>query len=100
MRWQSEENRTIIRLAAFLLAIVPTSITVSFAAFVDSGFLLALGLLPCVITLAISIVPTPVSARTVLLCGIVSFIISSSIVLYTLIAHADKIKYYLPLPFL
>lgn len=94
-----EENKTLVRVAAFLLAIVPTSITVSFAAFMDSGFLLALGLLPCVITLALSIIPTQVPARALLICGIVSCFISVSIILYTLFAHAEKVKYYLPLPF-
>lgn len=93
-----EENKTVVRIVTFLLAIIPTSITVSFAAFVDSGYLLALGLLPCVITLALSIIPTEIRARTLLTCGVVSFLISGSIILYTVIADADKIKYYLPLP--
>src|ERR1051326_6588567 len=93
------KKQAVIRLFSFLLAIVPTSITVSFAAFVGSESLLFLALIPCVITLAISIIPTSLPLRLILACGVISFLNSVSIIVYTLAVHMDKLKYYMPLPF-
>jgi hypothetical protein len=94
-----ENKRTTVRLAAFLLAIVPTSITVSFAAFLGNAYLMAIALLPCVFTLAVSMIPTPMSARAILLCGVASCLISLVIIVYTMTMHLDKLKPYLHLPF-
>lgn len=94
-----ENKRPLICIAAFLLAIVPTSITVSFATFLGNEYLMIIALLPCVFTLAISIIPTPMTARTILVCGIVSFVISLAVIVYTVMVHLDKLKPYLHLPF-
>jgi hypothetical protein len=94
-----EEKNTVVRFFAFLLAVVPTSITVSFAAFLGNEYLLALGLIPCIITLALSIVPTPVKARNILAIGIASCCISLGIIAFTIFTHLDEVRYYMPLPF-
>lgn len=94
-----EKHILVVRFFSFLLAVVPTSVTVSFAAFMGNEYLLAAGLIPCIITLALAIVPAPVKAKTILLCGIISFCISTAIILFTLLTSLDEVKYYMPLPF-
>jgi hypothetical protein len=89
------ENKILTRLIAFLISIVPTSVAVSFASFIDNIYLLATALFPCIITLSISIIPVPIAAKSIFISGVCSFFISVIIVVYTLIAHADLLKPYL-----
>jgi hypothetical protein len=92
-------NKRRIRLISFLISIVPTSVAVSFASFIGNSYLLSIALFPCIITLSISIIPTPVNTKSILISGVVSFFVSVIVIIYTLIAHAVLLKPYLTLSF-
>jgi len=94
-----ENKKPTVRLVSFLLSIVPTSVAVSFASFMDNIFLLGTALLPCILILSLSIVPVPVSAKAILTGGIFSFFISLGVIIYTLVAHSDLLRPYMTLPF-
>ncbi|MGZ3864847.1 MAG: hypothetical protein ACXVPN_13625 [Bacteroidia bacterium] len=92
------DNRRKIRLAVFLISVVTTSAAVSFAAFIDNAYLLAIALIPCVIALSVSIIPVPVSSRNILICGVSSGLISLIVIIFSLATHLNELKPYLGFP--
>jgi hypothetical protein len=90
-----EKRKRLIRLISFLSTVILSSIAVMFTTFADSSMLLTIILLPCVVTLSVSMIPVPVSARNIIICAIISAVTSVAAVCYVLITQPETIRQYL-----
>jgi hypothetical protein len=72
-----------------------TSAAVMFSTFMDSVLLLAIILIPCVITLSLEIIPVPFSNRTLIMCGLISCAVSVIAIVYVIIQRPEMVKQYL-----
>jgi hypothetical protein len=89
------QDRKKIRLFSFLISVVSTSTAVSFASFAGNYYLLMIALIPCIIALSVSMIPTPASIRFILVSGVSSFLVSVVVIIYAFIMHRQKILHYL-----
>jgi hypothetical protein len=85
------ENKRKIRLISFIATVIAASTAACIAAFIDNNFLLFCVLVPCMITLSISIIPTSLSSKMILASVIVTCGISLITIIYAFATDHTKI---------
>src|SRR4051812_35139899 len=90
-----EKKKRLVRLICFVSTVILASTAVMFTTFLDSTLFLMIILLPCIITLSLSIIPTSLSARNLLLFGIISCLASLLAIIYVVVTRPEMVKQYL-----
>lgn len=93
--YKTSGKKQLTRVISFVTIIILASIAVMFSTFIDSTLLLAVILIPCVITLSLEIVPVSFSIRTMVICWIISCAVSIIAIIYVLIQRPEMVKQYL-----
>jgi hypothetical protein len=88
-------GKRLTRLIIFVGTVIIASTAVMFVTFLDSTPLLMIILLPSIITLSISIVPTPLSSKKLIIYGVISGLISLIAIIYAWSVKPEMVKEYL-----
>lgn len=89
------KRKRLVRLLCGVISIILASTAVMLVTFIDNTLLLTLVLIPCVITLSITIIPTPVSSKNILISGVITGIVSLIVIVYVLTTHFETVRPYL-----
>jgi hypothetical protein len=84
-----------MRFFAFVISVLSSSAAVAFAAFSGEYYLLAVVLIPCILAFSLSIIPTGIPARIMMILGLISFLVSVAVIVYVLVYDSQSVKPYI-----